>query len=119
VSLPSDQHYRAAVEALLRHPDTRLASVTVSGADGTTRVVRARGRSGFPASYLNPLGIAETGRALAGTDELIQIKEMRLAQRPDGHLVWRLAGRRDDNGAWAALIAPNGTGLRTIAPARR
>ena len=114
VQLPPDVHYRETVQSLLVHRGDRLKSLTLSGPDGTVRLKRAAGRSGFPVAYLNPLGVAETARALMGIDESIYVSEMRLAQGSDGRLVWRLNGRRDDIGSWAAEIAPNGTGLRTI-----
>jgi hypothetical protein len=119
IHVPSDSRYREIVESLLGgHGGVRLKSLTLSEPGGRVRLERATGQDGFPAEYLNPVGVAQTAQSLMGVDESISIREMHLAQGPNGHLVWRLTGRRDDYGDWVAEIAPNGTGLRTIRPAR-
>jgi hypothetical protein len=114
VRVPADSAYRKLTEQLLAHPGRRLGSLTVSGAGGTTRMVRASGKAGFPAAYLNPLGVVEVARALMGLDESVEVHDMTLAPSTSGHLRWHLVGKLDGR-PWTAVIAPNGTGLHHLA----
>lgn len=115
VNVPADARYRSAVESLLGHPAARLASLTVSGAGGQVRVIRSRNGTGFPAQHLNPLGISVAARVLAGRfEDPVRVDKMQLARgRLTGRLRWLLLGRIAGK-PWTAVVAPNGTGLRTL-----
>lgn len=109
-ALPPDTRYRSLTADLIRQsPDARLASITVSGAEGKVIVRRAAPGQGFPAGYVNPLGMRVVSGVLAGHDG-VRLTSVKLAPGPSGRLRWRLDGRRNGR-PWVASVAANGTGL--------
>jgi hypothetical protein len=93
-------------DLVAHQPGVRVTSVTVS----SEGVRVARGADGFPAAYLNPLGMQVVSQALAARGyEALRVRELRL-RRAGKHLRWHLEGTAGGR-PWSAEMAPNGTGL--------
>ena len=118
VVMPDATSYRARVGRLLeRKRPKRLSGLTIVGAQGTVTVFKPRGSEpDFPSTYLNPNALELIARAIGSrSDTRITVQELRLeVQRSTGRLRWRLRGVQGDQ-LWRAVLAPNGTKLRTIA----
>ena len=118
VVMPDATSYRARVGRLLeRKRPKRLSGLTIVGAQGTVTVFKPRGSEpDFPSTYLNPNALELISRAIGSRSDIrITVQELRLeVQRSTGRLRWRLRGVQGDQ-PWRAVLAPNGTKLRTIA----
>ncbi len=118
VVMPDATGYRARVRRLLeRKRPQRLTGLTIVGAQGTVTVFKPRGSEpDFPSTYLNPNALELIARTIGSrSDTRITVQELRLeVQRSTGRLRWRLRGVQGDQ-PWRAVVAPNGTKLRTVA----
>lgn len=117
VVMPDATDYRARVDRLLdRKRPKRLSGLTIVGAQGEVTVFKPQGSEpDFPSTYLNPNALELIARAIGSrSDTQITVQELRLeVQRSTGRLRWRLRGVQGDQ-PWRAVLAPNGTKLRTI-----